>query len=75
MPPAHEDVSGYGEVSGNLQGEVLGADLFGNGRFASVGGGIRLTMAYNVGGGIQKEHTMREVCLTLTIYTNNRTFV
>ncbi len=63
MPPAHEDVFGYGEVSGDVQGEVLGADISGNGRFASVGGGI------------QKEHTMREVCLTLTIYTNNRTFV
>lgn len=25
--------------------------------------------------GKKKEHTMREVCLTLTIYTNNRTFV
>ena len=24
MPPAHEDVFGYGEVSGNVQGEVLG---------------------------------------------------
>nr|DAO19242.1 MAG TPA: hypothetical protein [Caudoviricetes sp.] len=30
MPPAHEDVFGYGEVSGNVQGEVLGLDLFGN---------------------------------------------
>ena len=41
MPPAHEDVSGYGEVSGNVQGEVLGADISGNGRFASVGDGIQ----------------------------------
>ena len=41
MPSAHEDVFGYGEVFGNVQGEVLGPDLFGNGRFASVGGEIQ----------------------------------